>query len=113
MDLTNYIQSWVKLDNDINIHKNKMKELRSQRNDLTEAIFDYAERNNIQNAVIEISDGKLKFQNTKQISPLNFKFLEKCLLECIQDENILKNIIENIKNKRDVKYSNEIKRSYN
>ena len=113
MDLSTYIQEWVTYDNQLKNYNNKVKQLRSKRNELTEYIFDYAEKNNLQNAVIEISDGKLKFQNVKQTSPLNFKFLEKCLNECINDTESVKNIIAYIKQKRDIKYYNDIKRSYN
>jgi hypothetical protein len=112
MDLSNYIQEWVNYDNQIKAHNIKMKELRSKKNQLTESIFDYAEQNNLQNAVIEISDGKLKFQNVKQTNPLNFRFLETCLNECIDNEEHVKNIIKYIKQKREVKYYNDIKRSY-
>ena len=52
-------------DNQLKSYSNKVKELRAKRNNLTESIFDIAEQNNLQNAVIEISDGKLKFQNVK------------------------------------------------
>ena len=113
MDLSEYIKEWVNYDNQIKLHSNKMKELRVRKNQLTESIFDYAEQNNLQNAVIEISDGKLKFQNIKQTSPLNFRFLEQCLNECIGNEQHVKDIIKYIKQKRETKYSNEIKRSYN
>lgn len=113
MDLSQHIKEWVNYDNQIKLHSNKMKELRLRKSQLTESIFDYAEQNNLQNAVIEISDGKLKFQNIKQTSPLNFRFLEQCLNECIGNEEDVKNIIKYIKQKREIKYSNEIKRSYN
>ena len=60
------IQNWVAIDNQIKTLNQEAKELRSQRNDLTNNIFTYAESNNLENAVIQISDGKLKFQNVKQ-----------------------------------------------
>ena len=113
MDLSESIQQWVNYDNQLKSYSNKVKELRAKRNNLTESIFDIAEQNNLQNAVIEISDGKLKFQNVKQTSPLNFKFLKQCLSECINDEDSVKSIIEYIKQKREIKYVNDIKRSYN
>ena len=113
MDLSESIQEWVIFDNQIKMYAEKLKSLRSKRNNLTESIFDYAEKKNIQNAVIEISDGKLKFQNVKQTSPLNFKFLEKCLNECIDNPQTVKDIINYIKQKREVRYTNDIRRSYN
>jgi len=112
MDLSQHIKEWVNYDNQIKLHSNKMKELRLRKSQLTESIFDYAEKNNLQNAVIEISDGKLKFKNIKQTSPLNFKFLEKCLNECIDNEKNVKDIINYIKQKREIKFYNDIKRSY-
>tara|TARA_X000000368_G_scaffold417320_1_gene413377 strand:+ start:895 stop:1236 length:342 start_codon:yes stop_codon:yes gene_type:complete len=113
MELSESIQEWVLYDNQLKTYSAKVKELRSKRNNLTESIFDIAEQKNLQNAVIEISDGKLKFQNIKHTSPLNFKFLKQCLSECINDEDSVKNIIEYIKQKREIKYINDIKRSYN
>jgi len=113
MDLTESIQQWVNFDDQLKSYTNKVKELRLKRNNLTVSILNIAEQNNLQNAVIEISDGKLKFQNVKQTSPLNFKFLKQCLSECISDEDSVKNIIDYIKQKREIKYFNDIKRSYN
>lgn len=112
MELSETIQEWVLYDNQLKTYSGKVKELRAKRNNLTESIFDIAQQNNLQNAIIEISDGKLKFQNIKQTSPLNFKFLKQCLTDCISDEDSVKNIIEYIKQKREIKYINDIKRSY-
>ena len=113
MDLSNYIQNWVACDNQIKAYSGKVKEIRSKKNELSEMIFDYAEKNNLENAVIEISDGKLKFQNVKQTSPINFKFLEKCLKDCISNEKNVDDIINYIKQKREIVYKNDIKRTYN
>jgi len=112
MELTEYIKEWVNYDNQIKEYSIKSKELRSKKTQLTQSILNYAEENNLQNAVIEISDGKLKFQNIKQTSPLNFRFLEQCLGECIDNEENVKNIIKYIKQKREIKYYNDIKRFY-
>ena len=38
--------------------------------------FKNIETNNLHNAVIQIDDGKLKFQNMKSTPPLTFKFIE-------------------------------------
>tara|TARA_A100001015_G_C14996722_1_gene716521 strand:+ start:1330 stop:1677 length:348 start_codon:yes stop_codon:yes gene_type:complete len=106
------IQSWVSIDNEIkNLNKN-IKELRSSRNNLTQNIFLYAENNNLGNAVIQISDGKLKFQNVKQTSPLTFKLVEEVLDETFDNKEYVKEIIKKIKNKRETKYAYDIKRSY-
>lgn len=107
------IQNWVALDNKIKKFNQEMRTLRSQKNELTYQIFDYAESNNLQNAVIEITDGKLKFQQNKTTSPLTFKFIESCLNQCISNEEQVKMIIKFIKQQRESKYTNGISRSYN
>tara|TARA_A100001015_G_scaffold306785_1_gene401599 strand:+ start:1872 stop:2213 length:342 start_codon:yes stop_codon:yes gene_type:complete len=106
------IQNWVALDNKIKKLNSETRALREQKNIITSNIFDYAESNNLQNAIIEITDGKLKFQQSKSSSPLTFKFVENCLNECIKNEEQVKMIIKFIKQKREFKYSNDIRRSY-
>ena len=64
-------------------------------------------------ARIQISDGLLKFQNNKVTSPLTFKFLKQCLSECIENEEKVEQLINYIKEKREVKYVPDIKRLYN
>tara|TARA_R110001592_G_scaffold38722_7_gene127654 strand:+ start:316 stop:663 length:348 start_codon:yes stop_codon:yes gene_type:complete len=106
------IQDWVSVDNQIKNLNNQVKELRSNRNQLTNNIFTYAESNNLENAVIQISDGKLKFQNVKQTSPLTFKLVKEVLDECINNEEDVLALMTAIKNKRETKFSYDIKRSY-
>jgi hypothetical protein len=111
--LSNSIQDWVYNDNQLKLYSSKVKEIRARRNIISTQIFDLVENNNLQNSVIEITDGKLKFQNVKQVSPLNFKFLEKCLKDCISNEKNVDDIINYIKQKREIVYKNDIKRTYN
>ena len=106
------IQDWVTVDNKIKNLNNQVKELRSNRNQLTNNIFTYAESNNLENAVIQISDGKLKFQNVKQTSPLTFKLVKEVLDECINNDEDVLALMTAIKNKRETKFSYDIKRSY-
>tara|TARA_B100000674_G_scaffold497712_1_gene532528 strand:- start:2479 stop:2823 length:345 start_codon:yes stop_codon:yes gene_type:complete len=112
MNFEEDVKNWVMIDNQIKQNSQKIKELRKTRNHLGTKIFSYAEENNLENAVIEISDGRLKFQQQKQTPPLTFKFLAECLNECIQNEEQVSQIIKFIKSKRDVKYVSEIKRFY-
>ena len=106
------IQDWVTLDNQIKNLNQQAKELRNNRNSLTQNIFTYAESNNLENAVIQISDGKLKFQNVKQTAPLTFKLVKEVLDECIDNEEHVLAIIKAIKDKRESKYVYDIKRTY-
>ena len=106
------IQNWVSVDNKIKNLQQEVKELRGTRNSLTQNIFTYAETNNLENAVIQITDGKLKFQNVKQTSPLTFKLVKEVLNECIGNEEHVAQIIKAMKNKRESKYVYDIRRTY-
>lgn len=113
MSFENQIQQWVSIDNQLKIVNEKAKELREKRNTLTENITSYAQHNNMYNSTIQISDGRLKFANTKVSAPLTFKYLEKTLGEVIKNESQVKTIIEHLKQKREVKNVSEIKRFSN
>jgi len=107
------IQAWVSIDNQLKLLNEKVQELRDKRNDLSENITKYAQTNNLQNATIQISDGKLKFANTRVTAPLTFKYLEKSLGEVIKNESQVKQIVEYVKENRDSKIVPEIKRLSN
>ena len=113
MDFAESIKKWVAIDNRVKVLQEEMKNERAERNALAENILVQVENNNMEHTIIRITDGKLKFQNTKVTSPLTFSFLETCLNECINNENQVKQIIKYIKNKRQVKYTKDIKRTYN
>ena len=113
MSFENQIQQWVSLDNQLKQLNEKVKELRDKRNNLEENITSYASENNLSNATVKISDGRLKFTNTKVQEPLTFKYLEKTLGEVIKNESQVKLIVEHLKQKRAVKIVPEIKRFSN
>jgi hypothetical protein len=113
MSFENQIQQWVSIDNQLKVINEKAKELREKRNTLTENITSYAQHNNMYNSTIQISDGRLKFANTKVTAPLTFKYLEKTLGEVIKNESQVKTIIEHLKQKREIKNVSEIKRFSN
>jgi HD superfamily phosphohydrolase len=113
MSFENQIQQWVAVDNQLKTLNDKMKVLRESRNTLSDNITNYAEKNNLTNSTVNISDGKIKFINTKVQTPLTFKFLEKTLGEVIRNEVQAKLIVDQLKNKRDIKIVPEIKRFSN
>ena len=113
MSFENQIQQWVSLDNQLKQLNEKVKDLRDKRNNLEENITSYASENNLSNATVKISDGRLKLTNTKVQEPLTFKYLEKTLGEVIKNESQVKLIMEHLKQKRSVKIIPEIKRFSN
>jgi hypothetical protein len=113
MSFEGQIQQWVSIDNQLKQLNEKTKDLREKRNVLQENITSYASNNNLSNTIVQISDGKLKFANTKIPEPLTFKYLEKTLGEVIKNESQVKLIMEHIKQKRNIKVVTEIKRFSN
>ena len=113
MSFESQIQQWVSLDNQLKQLNEKVKDLRDKSNNLEENITSYASENNLSNATVKISDGRLKFTNTKVQEPLTFKYLEKTLGEVIKNESQVKLIMEHLKQKRAVKIVPEIKRFSN
>ena len=109
----NHIKQWVEIDNQVKILNTELRELRMKRNNISDHIVSFVDTNNLDKAVIEISDGSLKFGTTKQTSPITLKFIKKCLNECINNEESVEQLIEYIKSKRDIKMKSDIKRSYN
>ena len=112
MSFENQIQQWVTLDNQLKIYNEKIKEIREKRNTLTENIQQHIKNNQLSHSTVQISDGKLKFVETRVAEPLTFKYLEKTLSEIIKNESQIKMIMDHIKQKREIKVTSEIKRFY-
>jgi hypothetical protein len=107
------IQNWVELDNELKKINEKAKDIRTRKNDIEDKLMTYVEDNSMNNNVVNITDGKIKFCETKQTSPLTLGFLEKCLSEVIANQSQVKQIVDYIKSKRETKMVPEIKRYYN
>lgn len=113
MSFEQNIQKWVSLDNKIKILNDNITQLREQRAELSKSLYNYAERNNLNGANIQISDGKLKFVTSKVSKPLSFKYVEKSLGEIISNEEQVKKIVNYLKEHREFKSVQELKRFSN
>ena len=112
-EFTNMIKEWVTIDNELRELNIKSKSLREKKNNVNNNVINYIETNNLDNAIIKISDGTLKFNYTNISQPLTFKYINECLNDIINDKNQVEAIINYIKNKRNVKSIMDIKRNYN
>lgn len=109
----NNIKTWVNIDNQIKSLNEKARELREQRNELCDEILTYAGTNNLGNATVEISDGRLKFATSRSTAPLTLRFIQTCLEDVIKEPEPVSKIMKYIKSKREVRTSSDIKRYYN
>lgn len=110
MSFQENVQQWVLLDNQIRIYNEKIKTLRDKKQELTDNLLEEAGRKGYKESVIHITDGKLKFANTKVTTSLTFKYVEDVLTSCIKDENIKNELVKRLKDNREVKYVEELKR---
>jgi len=113
MNFEQTIQQWVLLDNHIKNYNEKLKELRTKRENIEQKLSQHALNNNLMNSVIKTNDSRLKFVNTKITSPLTFKYIEKTLGEIIKNTEQVNTIVNYIKNNREQKVVPELKRYYN
>ena len=109
MSFEENIKQWVLLDNQLKILNEKVKEIRDKRNSVNESIQTIVEKNNLTNKSVQISDGSLKFVNTRVPAPLTYKYLETSLGEIIKNESQVKQIINCLKQNREIKLVPEIK----
>ena len=108
----NNIKEWVSLDNKLKAKHDELRVLREKKSEITNIIHNYANKNNLSNAIIQISDGRLKFGEIQTSQSLTFKFLEECLNDIISNKEQIESIITYIKNKREIKTTKDIKRFY-
>ena len=106
------VQQWVAIDSQLKIIHEKTKNIRNKKNELLKNINDYVQKNELQNSRIEISDGELRFYEKKEYSPLTYTYLEKCLGEIITDKKQIEYIMQYLRDHREIKSSQDIRRNY-
>lgn len=112
MSFETNIKQWVSIDNQIKLLNDNARELREQRSEACNDILQYVETNNLSNATVQISDGKLKFTETKQTAPLSLRYINDCLQRCLTVQLKIDEIMHHIKTSREIKIVNDIKRTY-
>jgi len=106
------IQKWVILDKQLKLIHEKTKEIRENKNKITNDICDYIQNKNMTNTKIEISDGELKMYEKKDYSPLTFTYIEESLAKILTDKSQVDYIIDFLKKNREIKSSIDIRRTY-
>ena len=106
------IKQWVSLDNETKILSERLKELRNKKSTLLSNINYYVETQNLENAVVNISDGQLKFVKTNSTQGLTLSFLEDCLMDIFKNQEQTEKVMNYIKSKREIKTNSDIRRFY-
>lgn len=111
------VKTWVRLDNRIKALSEEVKTLREERRESELTIVNWADplMQQGQKPTININDGKLRVVETKQTAPLTLKYLEERLVACLGESqrHQIDAIMQDIKDNREYKTVQEIKRVYN
>ena len=106
------VKKWVLLDSQLKMANEKMKILREEKNLLGNKICNHLQETGNSHRKIMIHDGDLKVYEKKEYSPLTFGFLEKHLGKIMTDPNQVEFVIQYLKDQREIKTTNDLKRSY-
>ena len=87
--------------------------MKDAKNTIENDIMQHIENNDLTNAIIQISDGKLKYTQNKVSQTITLKYVDKCLRELINNTEQVDTIMQYIKSNRQESYTTSIKRFYN
>ena len=107
------LKKWIRVDTQIKLANQQMRELRIQRETLSTNVCDYIQKNRMEKRKIETPDSKIEYYEKKEYSALTYGFLEKHLADLIPDEKNVKYIMEYLKSKREITKSYDLKRVFN
>ncbi len=111
MSFEDNIKEWVMLDNQVRLHNDKLKQLKDKRTALSDKIVSVDNFDTqLCNRTLQISDGKLKFVQSRVTPALSFKYVEDSLKHIIRNEEQVTQIIQYLKDNREIKMVPEIKR---
>jgi|TARA_B110000967_G_scaffold101854_1_gene104549 hypothetical protein len=107
------IKQWVTIDSQLKIVNEKTRKMREMKSGLTQNLCGYANQSNFKDNKIGITDGTLSFYDKKEYTPLTYSYVEQCLGELIADKKQVGQIIQYLKEKREIQTSTDIRRTYN
>jgi uncharacterized protein YllA (UPF0747 family) len=106
-----HLKKWVVLDKQLRFVNDKTRQIRESRTKLTNELCQYVQQHpHLGNKVIEITDGELRFVEKREYTPLSFSYIKECLDKVIASPADVDRIIQYIKDNREVRITNEIRR---
>lgn len=110
MSFESNIQKWVALDNQIKLYNDKIKQLRDEKNALSTELIKQADSTGHKKSTIHITDGRLRFTETRVTDPLSFRYIDEALTKIIPNPESRDKIITCLKENRGSKIVPELKR---
>lgn len=125
MSIQDNVKDWVTVDNRIKSLSEQLKDLRNTKKAYEDNMVMWANSNTaddgsgrpVQRPVIRISDGKLRFVETRQTAPLSLKYVEQRLKILLENSTpnaseMVALIMKDLKDHRETKVVQEVKRVY-
>lgn len=105
------LKKWLELDTQINEINTKMKEIKSEKNNLESQILSYIKNNNLNDKTINLGNNAFSYNTTTTHGSLSIKLITEVLNESIADESLRKRILNNINLKKQeiTKYNYNLK----
>jgi len=76
-ELVYNIQEWLKIDKDVKMLQNEIKERRKKKKNISNSLLGIMKDNDID--CFDINNGKILYTKNKVKAPINKKHLQKCL----------------------------------
>ena len=105
------VQKWSLYDRQLKLIAEKTKVIRDAKQNVSKQIIEYMENNRLIHNKIELPDGELKIVEKKDYSPLTFSYIEESLAKIIPEKAHVDYIIDYLKTNREIKVTQEIKRT--
>ena len=112
MSFSDNIKEWISIDDEIKELNNQLKIKRDHRNKLLYKVLEYKTSNDLSGKMIKYNNETLRFTTTRQYQAITYEFVRKCLGELIVDKEQVSLIMDYIKEKRNFKNVEDIKRFY-
>lgn len=106
------IKKWVLIDSQLKLINEKVKKAKETKQSLLDEIVEYVKENQLNNKKIEISDGELRFYEKKEYQSLSYHFLEENLGKIIKNKDQVDQIIEFLRENREISTYTDIRRTY-
>jgi hypothetical protein len=106
------VKIWVESDSRIQYCNQQVKELRDSREKISQSILRIIKKNSMEETVIKLNDGTIKFSSTTSYQSISMGFLKESLIEYLGDAQQAAECIEFLKARREKTVQDVLKRSY-
>ena len=107
--LSQLVQQYLQLDEELEEIQNQQKELREKRTQVQTRIIDYMRDNDLEHRTLKTGKTQLSIISRKQYSAISFSYLDKMLRNIIPDTSQIPSILQYLKENREVKVVSEIR----